>query len=97
MHSERYLVLIYFTRNATSYGINLDNLDELVKFLFLVHNQNACVHENLLKDMKSESTLQDCLQIAKLPEGTVHVENLGQNFLANIDKYSQNVDAVNRG
>ena len=76
---------------------NLDNPDELVKFLFLVHNQNAHVHENLLKDMKSESTLQDCLRIAKLTEGTVHVEKLGQSFLANVDKHSQNVDAVNRG
>ena len=76
---------------------NLDNPDELVKFLFLVHNQNAHVRENLLKDMKSESTLQDCLQIAKLTEGTVHVEKLGQSFLANVDKHSQNVDAVNRG
>ena len=76
---------------------NLDNPDELVKFLFLVHNQNARVHENLLKDMKSESTLQDCLQIAKLTGGTVHVEKLGQSFLANVDKHSQNVDAVNRG
>ena len=76
---------------------NLDNPDELVKFLFLVHNQNACVRENLLKDMKSESTLQDCLWIAKLTEGTVHVEKLGQSFLPNVDKHSQNVDAVNRG
>ena len=76
---------------------NLDNPNELVKFLFLVHNQNAHVRENLLKDMKPECTLQDCLQIAKLTEGTVHVEKLGQNFLANVDKHSQNVDAVNRG
>ena len=45
---------------------NLDNPSELVKFLFLVHNQNACVRENLLKDMKPECTLQDCLRIAKL-------------------------------
>ena len=37
------------------------------------------------------------MQIAKLTEGTVHVEKLGQNFLANVDKHSQNVDAVNRG
>ena len=76
---------------------NLNNPNELVKFLFLVHNQNAHVRENLLKDMKPECTLQDCLQIAKLTEGTVHVEKLGQNFLANVDKHSQNVDAVNRG
>ena len=76
---------------------NLDNPNELVKFLFLVHNQNAHVCKNLLKDMKPECTLQDCLWIAKLTEGTVHVEKLGQNCLANVDKHSQNVDAVNRG
>ena len=53
---------------------NLNNPNELVKFLFLVHNQNADVHENLRKDMKPDCTLQDCLQIAKLTESTVHVE-----------------------
>ena len=52
----------------------LDNPNELVKFLFLVHNQNNHVHENLLKEMKSDSTLQDCLHIAKLTKGIVHVE-----------------------
>ena len=34
----------------------LDNPNELVKFSFLVHNQNGCVCENLLKEMKSDST-----------------------------------------
>ena len=73
----------------------LDNSNELVKFLFLVHNQNSHVCENLLKEMKPDSTLQDCLHIAKLTEGTVHVEKLGQNLLANVEKHDQNVDAVN--
>ena len=49
--------------------------------------------KNLLKEMKSDSTLQDCLHIAKLTEGTVHVEKLGQN----VEKYDQNVDAVKHG
>ena len=75
----------------------LDNPNELVKFLFLVHNQNSCVCENLLKEMKFDSTLQDCLQIAKLTEGTVHVEKLGHNFLAHVEKHDQNVVAVNHG
>ena len=75
----------------------LDNPNELVKFLFLVHNQNGRVHENLLKELKSDSTLQDCLRIAKLTEGTVHVEKLGQSFLANVEKLDQNVDVVNLG
>ena len=48
---------------------NLNNPKELVKFLFLVYNQNAHVHENLLKDMKPDCTLQDCLQIAKFNRG----------------------------
>ena len=55
------------------------------------------VHENLLKDMKHNCTLQDCLQIAKLTESTVHVKKPVQNFLANVDKHSQKVDAVNKG
>ena len=38
----------------------LDNPNELVKFLFLVHNQNSHACENLLKELKSNSTLQDC-------------------------------------
>ena len=75
----------------------LDNPNELVKFLFLVHNKNSHVHENLLKELKSDSTLQDCLCTAKLTEGTVHIEKLGQNFLANVEKHDQNVVAVNRG
>ena len=45
----------------------------------------------------SDSTVQDCLHIAKLTEGTIHVEKLGQNFLANVEKHDQNVDAVNCG
>ena len=59
---------------------NLDNPSELVKFLFFVHNQNACVCENLLKDMKPDCILQDCLLIAKLTEVTVYVENLDITF-----------------
>ena len=74
-----------------------DNPNELVKFLFLVHNQNGHVRENLLKEVKSDSSLQDCLCVAKMTEGTVYVEKLGQNFLANVEKHDQNVDAVNHG
>ena len=54
-----------------------------------MHNQNSHACENLLKEKKSDSTLQDCLHIAKLTKGTVHVEKLGQNFLANVEKRDQ--------
>ena len=65
--------------------------------MFLVHNQNSRVCKNLLKDMKYDFTLQEFLHIANLTEGTVHVEKLGQNFLANVEKHDQNVDAVDCG
>ena len=75
----------------------LNKLLDVSKDCELVYNKNGRVRENLLKEMKSDSTLQDCLCIAKLTEGTVHVEKLGQNFLANVKKHDQNVDAVNHG
>ena len=42
------------------------NSDEVVKFLFLTHNQNSRVKDALLDKMKGTSTLTECLMIAKL-------------------------------
>ena len=33
---------------------------------------------------------------SQVNRGTVHIEKLGQNFLANVDKHNKNVDAVKR-
>ena len=41
------------------------NSNEVVKFLFLTHNQNSRVKDVLLHKMKATSTLTECLAIAK--------------------------------
>ena len=43
---------------------NFSSCDEVVKFLFLTHNNNTCVHEDLLKEMKEDTTLATMLNIA---------------------------------
>ena len=50
------------------------NSDEVVKFLFLTHNQNSRVKDVLLDKMKGTSTLTECLTIAKTVESTIDTE-----------------------
>ena len=52
------------------------NADEVMKFLFLTHNQDKCVHEDLLKQMKETTTLSDMVHIVKTTESMVHSETL---------------------
>ena len=40
--------------------------DEVVKFLFLTHNQNSKVHEELLRSMKDGDVLNDILGYVRL-------------------------------
>ena len=48
--------------------------------------------------MVSEETFgQPAFVDPPFDRGYSTLEKLGQNFLANVDKHSQNVDAVNRG
>ena len=54
---------------------------EIVKFLFLTHNQNASVREELLKNMKDADSLNTILGYACLVEGTQHSENLSKVYL----------------
>ena len=70
--------------------------DEVVKFLFLTHNQNTCVHEELLKSMKDEDALNDILGYACLVEGTQHSESLSKAHLytVKIPNSSMKVDAI---
>ena len=42
------------------------NKDEIVKFLFLIHNTNERVKDQLIEKMKMMYTLTDILQLAKL-------------------------------
>ena len=43
-----------------------------MKFLFLTHNNNTCVHEDLLKEMKEDTTLATMINIACVSEGTIY-------------------------
>ena len=68
--------------------------DEVVKFLFLMHNQNAHVHEELLKSMKDGDGLNDILGYAHLVEGTQHSESLSKVYLDTIKISSVKVDEI---
>ena len=59
--------------------------DEVVKFLFLTYNQNAHVHEELLKSMKDSNGLNDILGYAHLVEGTQHSESLSKVYLDTVN------------
>ena len=69
--------------------------DEVVKFLFLTHNQNAHVREELLKSMKDSDGLNDILGYACLVEGTQHSESMSKAYLDTVKILnSVKVDAV---
>ena len=73
------------------------NSNEVVKFLFLTHNQNSRVKDALLDKMKGTSTLTECLTIAKTVESTIETEKLSKTFLQNVNKpESTEVDEINR-
>ena len=65
-----------FSRKEVARDCSFTNADEIVRFLFLTHNQNTRVSEELLKTMKTTDSLHDALQIAHLAEGTMHLEEL---------------------
>ena len=53
--------------NDCSFG----NKDEIVKFLFLIHNTNERVEDQLIEKMKTTDTPTDILQLAQTVESTV--------------------------
>ena len=69
------------------------NADEIVKFLFLTHNQDKCVHEDLLKQMKETTTLSDMVCIAKTTESMIHSETLSTQYLETV-KSTKTIEAV---
>ena len=70
--------------------------DEVVKFLFLIHNQNARVREELLKSMKDADGLNDILGFACLAGGIQHSESLSKAYLDTVEilNSSVKVDAI---
>ena len=69
------------------------NADEVVKFLFLTHNQDKRVHEDLLKQMKETTMLSDMVRIAKTTESMVHSETLSTQYLETV-KSTKTIEAV---
>ena len=62
------------------------NKDEIVKFLFLIHNTNERVKDQLIEKMKTMDTLTDILQLAKTVESMVKMETLSKQLLQNVGK-----------
>ena len=75
---------------------NLSSHDEVVKFLFLTHNNNTHVHEDLLKEMKEDTTLATMLNIVWVSEGTIHSEELSKQYLDTIKVSNKPVDSVKK-
>ena len=61
--------------------IDVQNKDEIVKFLFLIHNTNERVKDQLIEKMKTMDTLTDILQLAKTVESMVQIETLSKQLL----------------
>ena len=69
------------------------NTDEIVRFLFLTHNQNTRVREELLKTMKPMDSLHEALKIARLAEGAIYSEELSKQYLDTVKKDTQ-IDSI---
>ena len=85
----------YHKLNSVANDRNFKNKDEIVKFLYLTHNQNTRVHEHLLKELIDTTGLADMLRMVNICEGTVHSEEISKQFLKSIKTVKQ-VDAIHR-
>ena len=72
---------------------NFTNKDEIVKLLYLTHNRNTRVHEHLLRELTDTTSLTDMLRMARVCEGTVHLEEISKQYLESIKMVKQ-VDAI---
>ena len=70
--------------------------DEIAKFLFLTHNQNPKVREELLKSMKEGDGLNDILGYARLVEGNQHSEHLSKVYLESVKPSNKTAEAMDK-
>ena len=84
---------IYSNAFKTQSEFKNDCQEEIVKFLFLTHNQNTCVREHLLKEMQDTTSVRDMLQMARMCEGTMHSKELSKQYLESIKTVKQ-VDSI---
>ena len=68
------------------------NKEEIVKFLYLTHNQNTRVREHLLKELTDTTSLAD---MARVCEGTMHSEEISKHYLELVKTVKQ-VDAIHQ-
>ena len=85
----------YHKLNLVENDCNFTDKEEIVKFLFLTHNQNTRVHEHLLKEMQDMTSMSDMLRMACVCEGTVYSEEISKQYLESIKTVKQ-VDAINQ-
>ena len=85
----------YHKLNSVANDCSFTNKEEIVKFLFLTHNQNTRVCEHLLKEMQDMTSLTDMLHMAHVCEGTVYSEEISKQYLEAIKTVKQ-VDAMNQ-
>ena len=75
---------------------NFSSHDEVVKFLFLTQNNNTQVREDLLKEMKEDTTLATMLNIVRISEGTIHSKELSKQYLEMIKVSNKQIDSVKK-
>ena len=83
----------YHTLNSVANDCSFTNKEEIIKFLFLTHNQNTRVREHLLKEMQDTTSMTDMLHMAHICEGTVYSEEISKQYLESIKTVKQ-VDAI---
>ena len=97
LHSWYQLGSIYSNqcRNQTDFMQRLRDIaretefkekDELVKFLFIIHNTDQKVREYLIDKADPGASLNDFLKLAKTVESVVKTETMSRELLANVGK-----------
>ena len=75
-------------------GCNFQNKDEAVNFLFLIHNTNERVKNQLIKQMKMTDALMDILQLSEMVKSTIQTETLSKQLLQNVGKVGNTTTEV---
>ena len=71
------------------------NKDEIVKFLFQIHNKHERVREELLKSVTKDTNLNQCLELARCVEANMQSEELSKKMGDIIlDPQSVKVDTI---
>ena len=87
-------------KTLSDFMYRLTNSDEVVKFLFLIHNRHSEVQQELLKHVTKDKTLMQCLEYAHSVEGNLQSVKLSkyiekaQASTSTIDVYAVNKKKV---